>query len=64
LTLRGITRPLTLPFTLAIAGDRARMRASLPLNRLAFGVGQGDWSRTDALPAVVNVAIAVTASRR
>ncbi|HXV01335.1 MAG TPA: YceI family protein [Caulobacteraceae bacterium] len=64
LSLRGVSRPLSLPFTLAIAGPVARMNATLPLNRLAFGVGQDEWRKTDALPAVVNVAIAVTARRR
>ncbi|MHB8531051.1 MAG: YceI family protein, partial [Caulobacteraceae bacterium] len=37
LTLRGITRPLTIPFTLAIIGEEARMTAKFALNRLAFG---------------------------
>jgi polyisoprenoid-binding protein YceI len=64
LTLRGLTKPLTLPFTLTITGPQARMNATVPLNRLAFGVGQAEWQKTDALPAVVNVAIAVTARRR
>lgn len=64
LSLRGLTRPLTLPFTLAITGPVARMNASVSLNRLAFGVGQDEWRKTDALPAVVTVAIALTARRR
>jgi polyisoprenoid-binding protein YceI len=64
LTLRGLTKPLTLPFTLAITGAQARMNANVPLNRLAFGVGQDAWQKTAALPAVVNIAIAVTARRR
>jgi polyisoprenoid-binding protein YceI len=64
LNLRGLAKPLNLPFTLAIAGGQAKMSATLPLNRLAFGVGQDEWRKTDALPAVVNVAIAVTARRR
>ena len=63
LSLRGVTRPLALPFTLAIAGDRARMNATLPLDRLAFGVGQDEWRATSALPAAVNVSIVVTARR-
>jgi polyisoprenoid-binding protein YceI len=42
LTIRGVTKPLTLPFSLAITGDTAKMNASVGLNRLAFGVGQGD----------------------
>ncbi|MGI8839521.1 MAG: YceI family protein [Caulobacteraceae bacterium] len=63
LTLRGVTKPLTLPFTLAITGTRARMKASLALNRLAFGVGQDEWKATTALPATVTVSIAIAATR-
>lgn len=64
LSLRGVTRPLALPFALTIAGDKARMNASLALDRLAFGVGQAEWRATSALPAAVNVSIAVNARRR
>ena len=63
LTLRGVSKPLTLPFTLAITGDQARMKASLALNRLAFGVGQDEWKATTALPATVTVNIAISARR-
>ena len=64
LSLRGLSKPLSLPFTLTIAGPQAKMNATVPLNRLAFGVGQDEWRKTDALPAVINVAISVTARRR
>jgi polyisoprenoid-binding protein YceI len=63
LTLRGITKPLTLPFTLAITGSQARMKASVALNRLAFGVGQDEWKATTTLPAAVTVNLAITARR-
>jgi polyisoprenoid-binding protein YceI len=64
LSLRGVTKPLNLPFTLKIAGGKATMTASLPLDRLAFGVGQNEWRKTDAIPAAVTVAIAINADRR
>ena len=63
LSLRGVSRPLTLPFTLAITGAKANMTASLALNRLAFGVGQDEWQKTDVLPASVTISIAVVATR-
>jgi polyisoprenoid-binding protein YceI len=63
LSLRGVARPLTLPFSLAITGPRANMSASLVLNRLAFGVGQNEWKSTDALAADVTVAITISATR-
>ncbi|HEX6865911.1 MAG TPA: YceI family protein [Caulobacteraceae bacterium] len=63
LTIRGVTKPLTLPFTLAITGDTAKMNAAVDLNRLAFGVGQDEWKATDVIPAKVKVTIALTAHR-
>jgi polyisoprenoid-binding protein YceI len=63
LTIRGISKPLTLPFTLVITGPNARMKASLAINRLAFGVGQNEWKSVEAIPAAVNVTIDLTAHR-
>jgi len=63
LTLRGVSKPLTLPFSLSITGARARMSATVALNRLAFGVGQDQWQATDVIPASVSVRIALTATR-
>lgn len=63
LTMRGVTKPLTLPFTLVITGGVARMNASVGLNRLAFGVGQGEWKTTEVVPGTVTVNISLTARR-
>jgi polyisoprenoid-binding protein YceI len=63
LTLRGVARPLTLPFSLAITGPSARMNAEVALDRLAFGVGQGEWKATDTVPAQVKVDISLSARR-
>ncbi len=43
ITIRGVTLPLSLPFTLDIAGDRAHMKGRAALNRLDFGMGKGEW---------------------
>jgi polyisoprenoid-binding protein YceI len=63
LSLRGVAKPLTLPFTLAITGNKARMTAAIALNRVAFGVGQDEWKSTDALAATVTVSIGLSAIR-
>lgn len=63
LTIRGISKPLTLPFTLVITGDTAKMTSSVGINRLAFGVGQGDWKTTEVVPGTVTVNINLTARR-
>jgi polyisoprenoid-binding protein YceI len=41
LTIRGVKRPVSLPFTLQVKGNTARMQGRLTLDRTAFGVGQG-----------------------
>jgi polyisoprenoid-binding protein YceI len=63
LTIRGVAKPLTLPFSLAITGTSAKMSARVDLNRLAFGVGQGEWKATDTVPAAVAVTVDLTARR-
>jgi polyisoprenoid-binding protein YceI len=63
LTIRGVAKPLTLPFSLAITGAAAKMSAQVVLNRLAFGIGQGEWQATDTVPAGVTVHIDLAAHR-
>lgn len=67
LTLRGLSRPLTLPFALTITGQgasqTARASASIGLNRMVFGVGQGPWARDDVVPATVTVNLVLAARR-
>ncbi|RYF90956.1 MAG: YceI family protein [Caulobacteraceae bacterium] len=63
LTLRGQSKPLTLPFTLVITGNQAKMTARVTVNRLAFGVGQNEWKKTNVIPDPVTVSIALTAQR-
>jgi polyisoprenoid-binding protein YceI len=63
LTLRGVAKPLTLPFTLVITGPSAKMSGAVAINRLAFGVGQNEWKATTTLPAAVQLTIALNARR-
>ncbi|HEY3797892.1 MAG TPA: YceI family protein [Caulobacteraceae bacterium] len=63
LTLRGAAKPLTLPFTLAITGDVAKMNGQVALSRLAFGIGQGEWQSTDTVAAAVTVGVDLTADK-
>ncbi len=57
LTMHGTTRPLNLPFTLNIKSGVATMSGTVDLDRTAFGVGTGDWAKTDSVPAKVTVII-------
>ncbi len=62
LTLRGVTRPLTLPFTLQINGATAHATGHAGLTRDAFGVGQGPWATGQWVALEVGVDIDLTAS--
>lgn len=63
LALRGVKRPLSLPFRLEIDGDTASVRGVTSLDRTAFGVGQGEWTSTDQIPAKVTVRVNLRARR-
>lgn len=63
LTLRGISRPLDLPFRLKIDGDRAEVSGVTSLDRTVFGVGQGEWASTEQIPAKVTVTVNLKARR-
>jgi cytochrome b561/polyisoprenoid-binding protein YceI len=63
LTLRGVTKPVDLQFHLNVAGTTAKVAGETSLDRLAFGVGQGDFAATDQVPAKVAVRVELTAVR-
>ena len=63
LTIRNVSRPVILPFSLAISGDAAKMSGSLPIDRSAFGVGQGQFKTGDMVALKVQVNVAITAKR-
>lgn len=63
LSLHGKTRPMTVRFNLKIDGDQATANGSATLPRLAFGVGQGEWSSTDQIPDAVAIDFILRAKR-
>ncbi len=64
LSLKGASRPVTLPFTLSITGDQARANGQITLNRTLFGVGKGQFATAEVVPFDVAVTVAITARRR
>lgn len=56
LTLRGIKRPVAVRFTLKPGSRRTSMSGTAGINRLAFGVGQGDWADTVWIADAVELA--------
>lgn len=63
LTIRGVTRRVNLPFQLQINGTTARAVASLPIDRTAFGVGQGQFRTASMVDTRVTVTLSITARR-
>jgi len=63
LSLRGITRPLTLPFTLTFTGTSAHMVGQAQVMRTEFGVGQGMWAAPQPVAHQVTVTVDLTASK-
>lgn len=64
LTVRGVTRPVALPFTLAITGDTARMSGVAAIDRSVFGVGQGQFKGPETVGHAVQVMVTIVAARR
>lgn len=63
LTLRGETKPVTLPFALDIDGDKAHVTGETVLNRLDFGVGGGQLASPEVAGPDVTVRIDLTATK-
>lgn len=63
LTLRGQSQPVTLPFTLTIAGNTATMQGSTTLDRRAFGMGAG-YADESSVGFPVQVSVSLTAERK
>jgi polyisoprenoid-binding protein YceI len=58
LTLRDVTRPLTVAFSLSPTAPHA-MTGTVVIRRLDFGVGQGDWKNTEWVGNEVPVSFAL-----
>lgn len=63
LNMRGVDKPLDLPFTLVIKDKVATMTAQATIDRTVYGVGTGDYASTDVIPAKVKVDIKLAARR-
>jgi polyisoprenoid-binding protein YceI len=63
LTVKGITKSIELPFTLAFAGNAVHMKGSAIVARTDFGVGLGTWAAPTPVAHDVKVTIDITATR-
>ncbi len=54
LTLRGVSKPVTLNFTWT-GGANPVLAGTAIVKRLDFGVGDGDWKDTDVIPDAIKI---------
>lgn len=63
LSLKGITRQISLPFSLTINGNTAHMKGTAHVVRTDFNVGIGDWSAPAPVAHDVTVTIDLVATK-
>ena len=63
LTIKDITRPLNLPFSLNIENGKANMSSSISINRTEFDIGTGMWAKEDWVAHKVAIVIELVANQ-
>jgi polyisoprenoid-binding protein YceI len=70
LTLRGVTKAVTLPVTIRVVDDpdrtgtlRAEASGDVPVSRTAFGIGQGQWRDVGVVADEVVIHFEIVARR-
>lgn len=63
LSLHGVKRPVTLPFTLSIDGGVAHMHGEAEVLRTDFGLGTGMWAGEDPVAHRVVITVDLQARR-
>jgi polyisoprenoid-binding protein YceI len=61
LTIKGIAKPVILPFTLVAEGDHWRAQGKTTLMRSDFNIGQGQWSDDKTVRLKVDVTVDLAA---
>jgi polyisoprenoid-binding protein YceI len=63
LSLKGISRPVTLLFTLTLSGNAAHVVGKAQVMRTDFHVGTGEWEKPDPVAHEVTVNVDLTATK-
>src|SRR5450755_2807320 len=63
LTLKGVQKPVEVPFSWGETGDAARLEGEFIVKRGAFGIGTGEWAVTSVIGADVKVKFSVRMRR-
>jgi polyisoprenoid-binding protein YceI len=63
LTLKGVTRDISAPFTAQAQGNTMRIEGVLPVSRLAFNIGDGSWRDTETVSDTVKLNFSLTLTK-
>jgi polyisoprenoid-binding protein YceI len=63
LTIKGKTQDVTFPLSVAPEGGKQVFTGQLPIKRLAFNVGEGEWKDTDTVADDVIIKFRVAAGQ-
>jgi len=64
LTIRDISKDVSLPFTVKIEGDEAMATGGLSVQRNGFGIGQGQWASDEWVKFDVGIDFTINAQRQ
>lgn len=64
LTLHGVTRPVTLPFSLELSGASAHVKGKAQVLRTDFGLGEGEWAGETPIAHAVTINLDLVASKQ
>ena len=63
LSLKGVTKDITLPFTLTLQGNQAHMKGTAVVIRTDYGIGTGTWAAPSPVAHEVTVTIDIVATK-
>lgn len=63
LSIKGISKNITLPFTLTLSGNTAHVVGHAQVIRTDFKVGTGEWAKPDPVAPAVTVNVDLTATK-
>lgn len=63
LTIKGKTAPVAFPLTVTTAGGKQVFDGTLPIKRLAYNIGEGQWKATDMVADDVTIKFHIVAGQ-